>query len=129
MVNMLCKNRTMALTALIAIAENTPPGTQRAVLLAVNEWILQNTSEEYSRVELDGKFAKLFEKTEAEQKGWDWYCRGSRKVGSEWVSTEPEDGAEWKCVWNAKTKRWEPPYQPPLIEKKGEAVKHPVEAQ
>jgi fructosamine-3-kinase len=102
--NLVCKTRTAALVAIDTIAGNMYSGTQRDALLAVKMWIEDNTRSEQNQEEFEAKIAKLFKKTEAEQKGWDWYCRGSKKVNGELVPAEPEDGAEWKCAWNAKKK-------------------------
>jgi hypothetical protein len=54
--------------------------------------------------------------------GWDWYCRGSKKIRDEWVYTEPENGAEWTCIWNAEKKEWEPSTLPPWIEPQTETA-------
>jgi hypothetical protein len=105
-----CKSVAMALTALNTIAAELK-GTQQAAILAVKAWIQENVPKEFPSEELK----KIFEYvTEGERKGREWYERGSRKVNGEWVSTEPEEGAEWTCVWNAKNKQWQPPYPPPL---------------
>jgi hypothetical protein len=116
MTNFDCKNRDMALTALDTIATSMQ-GTQQAAILAVKSWVQKNMPVVSSQEELNKIF---YAKTEPQRKGEAWRNRGSQKVNGEWVSTEPEDGAEWTCVWNAKTKRWEPPFPPPLIMRKGE---------
>jgi hypothetical protein len=100
----ICKTRASALTALDAITENLPAGTQQSALLAVKAWIEDNCQAMQSREETNAILAKIFERTPGEQKGLAWY----KKKKGELVSTEPEDGAEWKCAWNGKTKTWEP---------------------
>jgi hypothetical protein len=84
----------------------------RAALLAVNAWIQENVPKEIPREDLGKIFTS---ETEGQRTGREWYERGSRKVNGEWVSTEPEEGAERACVWNSKNKQWQPPYPPPLI--------------
>jgi hypothetical protein len=109
-----CKNVGMAITALDTIAASME-GTQRAAVLAVKTWVQKNAPAKLS-CETREKLLSIFNaETEGQRKAREWYNRGSRTVGGELVSTEPEGGAEWTCVWNAKTKRWEPPYPPPLI--------------
>jgi hypothetical protein len=116
MTDILCKSRAIALTALDTIATSMK-GTQQAAVLAVKAWVQENVMTGLSQEELDKIFCT---ETEGQRKAREWRDRGSRKVNDEWVSTEPEDGTEWKCVWNGKTKRWEPPFPPPLIQKRGE---------
>jgi hypothetical protein len=113
-----CKSRDMALTVLDTIAASMK-GTQRQAVLAVKDWVRENTTTGYTQEELLRIFTSHPE-TEGQRKAREWWDRGSRKVGGEWVTPEPEDGAEWTCVWNAETKRWEPPFPPPLIVRKGE---------
>jgi hypothetical protein len=109
-----CKSKAMALNCLGAIAESSR-GKQQKALLAVKTWLTENVPAPFGPETLQ-KLRDVFEsETEAERLGREWWDRGSRKVNGEWVSTEPENGAEWKCVWNAKIKRWEPPCPPPLI--------------
>jgi hypothetical protein len=117
--NFECKSRAMALTALDTIAASMK-GTQRAAVLAVKTWMEKNVPVPLSPEEFQKMRDILMSETETERLGREWWDRGSRKVDGEWVSTEPENGAEWKCVWNAKTKRWEPPYTPPLISRPGD---------
>ena len=66
--------------------------------------------------EVQKKLEQAFtSETEGHRKGREWWDRGSRKVNDKFIPTEPEDGAEWVCIWNAKHKCWEPPYPPPLV--------------
>jgi hypothetical protein len=111
-----CKSRDMALVALDTIATSMN-GTQRLAVLAVKEWVQENTTPRYIQEEL---LSILNAETEGQRKAREWWNRGSQKADGEWVTPEPEDGAEWICVWKAETKRWEPPFPPPLIVRKGE---------
>jgi hypothetical protein len=106
-----CKSIATALSALNAIAAELK-GTQRAAILAVNAWIQENVPKEIPREELGKIFTS---ETEGQRTGREWYERGSRKVGGEWVSAEPEEGAERACVWNSKNKQWQPPCPPPPV--------------
>jgi hypothetical protein len=105
-----CKNRGTALAALDAIAAELN-GTRQAALTAVKAWIRENVSSDIPREELEKIFTR---ETEGRRKGREWWERGSRKVNGAWASSEPEDGAERTCVWNAKNKHWQPPSPPPL---------------
>lgn len=108
-----CTSKAMALTALDTIAASMK-GAQREAVLAVKAWVRENTSDGLTG-EVREKLESIFNaETEGQRKGREWYQRGSRKIGGEWVTPDPEDGAEWSCVWNAKAKRWEPPCMLPL---------------
>jgi hypothetical protein len=114
--SVICRSRETALTALETLAEAMPRGLQKEAITAVRNWIEENTLPTRNAEEIQVLFQKyLYDKTPAEQKGEDWYWRGSKKINDEFVPTEPEDGAEWKCLYNAKTKRWEPTTMPPWI--------------
>ena len=111
-----CTSKAIALSALDAIAASMK-GAQRDAVLAVKVWIQENVRQETSPDEVMQRAWEILGKeSEGERKGREWNERGTRKINGEWVSSEPEDGAEWKCVWNAKTKRWEPPYPLPIVE-------------
>jgi hypothetical protein len=114
-----CKSKAMAINCLTAIAECSRNKQQKA-LLAVKSWLAESIPDPLNSETLQ-KMRDIFaSETEAERLGREWWDRGSRKVDGEFVSSEPENGAEWKCVWNAKIKRWEPPYSPPLISRPGD---------
>jgi hypothetical protein len=123
-----CTNKAMALTALDTIAASMK-GTQREAVLAVKAWVQENVPNPLS-AETIQKLKDVFEyETEGERLGREWYNRGSQKLETgEWVNSEPADGAEWKCVWNAKNKCWKPPFPPPLIQGR-EPDKSPSRAQ
>jgi hypothetical protein len=119
--NLTCTSREAAIAALETIAGILPGGTHRDTLIAVKTWIEEETrpalSAEKSE-ELQKIVEETFKKSEGEQKGWEWYERGSEVVNGKLVPTEPEDGAELDCRYNAQTKRWEPASTPPIIQKK-----------
>jgi hypothetical protein len=100
-----CKTRAAALSALEAIAENTPPGTQRLALLAVKGWIEENTQPERSWPEVTAKLKKIFEGDEHDQLGRAWSENGG----------VPAHGARVHCIWNSRTKKWEPEHDPEKV--------------
>jgi hypothetical protein len=108
--DLVCKNRAAALSSLDTMAAGMPQGMQRAALLAVKAWIEDNTQPSQSREEVNALLAKLFERTPGEQKGQDWH---NRMIAGE--AAEPEDGAEWKCAYNARKGQWFPISTPPLM--------------
>jgi hypothetical protein len=110
-----CASGAIALTVLDTIAASMK-GTRRAALFAVKSWVEGNTSEPANAEELSRIFEETLRLIPAQQKGRDWWDRGCKKIDGEFIPTEPEDGAEWTCIYNAKKKRWEPPYPPPLVE-------------
>jgi hypothetical protein len=114
--NLACANGEAAIAVLETLIGTMPRGTQRNALIAVKTWI-----EEQPRLSLSEderkRIMSIFEKTPGEQKGWDWYERGSEVINGELVPTIPDDGAEWNCRYNAKAKRWEPTSKPPIIQK------------
>jgi hypothetical protein len=97
-----CTNWAAAISALKKLVGILPRGTHRRIL-----------SEDEQK-----NITDFLKKTEGEQKGWNWYERGSEVINGELVPTEPDDGAEWPCRYNAEVKRWEPESKPPIIEKK-----------
>jgi hypothetical protein len=112
-----CTSREAAIAALETLASTMPMGTQRDTLIAVSKWIDENKPPSLSDEDRKN-IAAFLKRTEGEQKGWEWYERGSEVVNGELVPTEPEDGAEWNCKYKAQTKRWEPTSTPPIIQKK-----------
>jgi hypothetical protein len=118
--SIICKSRAAAFAGLETMASSMPKGIQKDALTAIKNWLTENVPVPFGPETLQ-KLRDVFEsETEGERLGREWWDRGSRKVDGEWVSTEPENGAQWTCVWNAKTKRWEPPYPPPLISRPGD---------
>jgi hypothetical protein len=112
-----CASREVAIAALETLASIMPMGTQHDALIAIRNWISENASRRLSD-DTSKKLADFLKKTEGEQKGWDWYERGSTVVDGELVPTEPEDGAEWPCRYNAQAKQWDPKSKPPIVLKK-----------
>ncbi|GHV77163.1 hypothetical protein AGMMS49942_19840 [Spirochaetia bacterium] len=112
-----CTSWEAAIAALETIAGTMPRGTQRETLIAVKTWIQEETPPTLSDEDREN-IADFLKKTEGEEKGWDWYCRGSEVINGELVPTEPDDEAEWNCRYNAQAKRWEPTSTPPIIQQK-----------
>jgi hypothetical protein len=98
-----CESRATALTALDAITESLPVGAQRQALSAIRTWIEGNTQPMQTWGETCARLEEIFRGSPAEQKGQDWH---KQIIAGE--TSEPEDGAEWRCAWNAQTKQWEP---------------------
>lgn len=98
--NLVCKNRTAALGVLDAMANNMPRGTQRAALLAVRQWMVENTPRDFDP-ETAQRMQRIFDETfdEAAQKAITWEVHGG----------EPEHGTRIQVpfLFNADTKIWE----------------------
>jgi hypothetical protein len=101
--DLVCKNRASALTALDAIIEGLPVGVQRQALSAVQRWVEENTQPTQNWDETCKKLDEIFRGSPEEQEGRAWH---KRIIAGE--TSEPENGAEWRCAWNAQTKQWEP---------------------
>jgi hypothetical protein len=101
----------MAFTVLDTLADSMK-GRQREAVLAVWDWMKDNIPPDFDP-ETIKRIQKLFEGDEAEKLGRAWYARGSKDVNGKLVPTEPDPGARIHCLWNGKTKKWEPECIPP----------------
>jgi hypothetical protein len=106
-----CKNRAMAFTILDTLADSMK-GRHREAVLAVRDWMKENLIPDFDP-ETVKRIQKIFEGDEAEQLGRAWYNRGSKNINGKLTPTEPEHGARIRCLWNGKTKKWEPEWIPP----------------
>jgi hypothetical protein len=116
--NLTCVSREAAISTLETLIGIMPRGTQRDALSAVKIWIEEETTPNLTDEETKKKLDSIFKRTNGEEKGWEWYCRGSEIIDGELVPTEPDDGAEWNCRYNAQAKRWEPTSTPPEMIRK-----------
>jgi hypothetical protein len=129
MTETVCKTKSAAMDALEVIAGTMQRGTPRDALLAIKKWIDDNVQERFYSEELKAKLKRIFQGTDAEQKGREWieretgdpaYTSGAAIKGDEGryhheTIHEPEHGAELDCFWNSKTKAWEPSYAWPVV--------------
>jgi hypothetical protein len=98
--NLVCKDRESALSALEVLG-TAMQGTQRESLLAVKDWVDENTSPPLNSEETHGELErKLFTPSEEEEKAWLWYLRREE--------AEPEDGMHWTFAYDAKSRQWNP---------------------
>jgi hypothetical protein len=132
MTETVCKSKSAALAALDTIAGTMQRGTPRDVLLAIKKWIDENLRETFLPGDIQAELDRIFQGTEAEQKGRAWierelsdpaYIGGIARKGDEGrhyhkMIHEPKHGAELSCYWNSKTKAWEPCHTwPPIAHK------------
>jgi hypothetical protein len=101
--DLICKSKSAALSALDTIAAGMGAGTQRAAILAVKEWIVENTQGEQSQDEIRAELRRIFEGDNSDRLAREWKARGG----------PPPHGARIKCLWNSETKEWEPEVIPP----------------
>jgi hypothetical protein len=135
MAETVCKSKGAALAALDTIAETMQRGTPRDVLLAIKKWIDENLRETFLPGDIQAELDRIFQGTEAQQKGRAWierelsdpaYVGGLPIKGDEGrhyhkMIHEPEHGAELDCYWNSKIKAWEPCHSWPIVTHKTEA--------
>ena len=111
--SLVCKSRTAASAALETIADSLPRGmTQRNAILAVREWLIENSPPDFND-ETMKRLQRIFEGDEADKLGLAWYNRGSKVRDGKLEPTTPAHGARVSCLWNARTKKWEPEAIPP----------------
>jgi len=114
---LICDSKQSALKILEIISASLDKGTPREALRAVSSFIQREVSDFVSLEDRAEMFKKLFEKTPGEKLFDNWYEAGCHKnAKGEYINnTEPENGAEGNCRYNANTGRWEPTLIPPLI--------------
>jgi hypothetical protein len=95
--NLVCKNRTAAIAVLDAMADSLPKGTQRNALLAVRDWIGQNTQPEQGQTGLE-ELHRIFDGDEHDRAAREWRSKGGT----------PPNGARVRCLWSEKNQKWEP---------------------
>jgi hypothetical protein len=117
--NIICKSRAAAFSGLETIAASMPRGTQRDALIAIKNWIEDNSPTDFNEKTIE-RLQKIFEGSEEQKKGRAWLERETSDPSYEGSTEgnlhhrhhemihEPEDGAELECFWNAKYKAWEP---------------------
>ena len=119
--SLVCKSHGTAIAALETITAAMSKGTQRDTLVAIYKWLNEIRPAE-SREELIKKLNKIFEGDAHDRLGREWYVRGSKKINGNFVPSEPGHGARVHCLWNAKTKKWEPEHLPTYMQKQTEKI-------
>ena len=101
----ICRSKSVALSVLEAVAETFPKGgTQRESLLAVKSWLDENASAGYIAGETKELLNRIFEGDGHDRLAGEWLKRNRKG--------EPAHGARVFCLWNGKTKKWEPEFKP-----------------